>query len=284
MGKFSDILFTSDFDHTISGPDNNVPQANIDAIRYFIREGGLFCINSGRSVPLLRRRIHEIPTNAPCLCYNGAACYDFAAEKLIYAHELPEFATGLLELVAQSGQNVCMEVQRLDNHYEIGTQLPARLRFLAHEGLEPIFTNKAVPLPWMKVIVCGATGESVMERAEDVSAQELAEFVGLQRKIEEFCGKNCYVTRSMPRLIEISNPMCNKGLAARALAERLGRKILVSAGDAPNDEQMLLQADFSFCPSDADASIRALSNVRVCAASNVGCLADAISQLEVLLA
>lgn len=282
MGKFSDILFTSDFDHTISGPDNEVPQANIDAIRYFIREGGLFCINSGRSVPLLRRRIHQIPTNAPCLCYNGAACYDFVEEKLIYAHFLPEFATGLLELVAQCGQNVCMEVQRLDNHYEIGTQLPARLRFLAHEGLEPIFTNEAVPMPWMKVIVCGATGENVMEH--DVPARELADFIRLQDQIEAFCGRNCYVTRSMPRLIEISNPNCNKGLAARALAERLGRKILVSAGDAPNDEQMLLQADFSFCPSDADASIRALANVRVCAASDVGCLADAISQLEVLLA
>lgn len=282
MGKFSDILFTSDFDHTISGPNNQVPQANIDAIRYFISEGGLFCLNSGRSVPLLRCRVDQIPTNAPCLCYNGAACYDYASEELIYAHPLPEFAKNLIDLIASGGLNVCMEVQRFDNHYEIGSQLPSRLCFLAQEGLNPIFSDASVPMPWMKLIVCGASGQSVMERVEDIPAQELADFIALQEKIEAFCDGKCYVTRSMPRLIEISNPNCNKGKAARALAERLSRRILVCAGDAPNDEQMLREADFAFCPSDADASIRALPDIRVCAASDVGCLADVISQLEVL--
>ncbi len=283
MGKFSDILFTSDFDHTISCTDNQVPQANIDAIRYFISEGGLFCLNSGRSVPLLRCRIDQIPTNAPCLCYNGAACYDYASEQLIYAHPMPEFAKNLVDLITSCNLKVCMEVQRLDNHYEIGSQLPSRLRFLAHEGLDPIFTDASVPMPWMKLIVCGASGESVMEKMEEIPPSEFAAFIALQKKIETFCDGQCYVTRSMPRLIEISNTNCNKGKAARDLAKRLSRRILVCAGDAPNDEQMLREADFAFCPSDADASIRALPDIHICASSDVGCLADAIAQLEVLL-
>ena len=283
MGKFSNILFASDFDHTISGPEHEVPQANIEAIRYFMSEGGLFCLNSGRSIPLLRCRVRQIPTNAPCLCYNGAACYDYATEKLLYAHTLPEFASELVELIQGSGLNVCMEVQRFDNHYEIGRQLPSRLRFLAHEGLVPIFCNANVPRPWMKLIVCGADGESVSERAEDIAEEDLAAFIHLQKKIEAYCAGRCYVTRSMPRLIEISNPNCNKGKAARALAKKLGRKILVCAGDAPNDEQMLREADFAFCPMDADVSILALEGVRHTAASNIGCIADAIHQLEGML-
>ena len=283
MGKFSDILFTSDFDHTISDANHKVPQANIDVIEYFIRKGGLFCLNSGRSVPLMRCRVDQIPTNAPCLCYNGAACYDYNAERLIYAHPLPEFATQLIDLIAQSGVKVCMEVQRLDNHYEIGEQLPSRLRFLKNEGLEPIFCDKTAPLPWMKLIVCGASGQSVMERLEDIPAQEMEDFLHLQAKIEEFCDGKCYVTRSMPRLIEISNPSRNKGSAARELAAELNRRILVCAGDAPNDEQMLREADFAFCPSDADASIRALPRVHICASSEVGCIADAVKKLEEML-
>ncbi len=283
MGIFSNVLFTSDFDHTLSGPDGRVPQANIDAIRYFMDEGGLFCLNSGRSVPLMRCRVNEIPINAPCLCYNGAACYDYETEELIYAHPLPEFASALLPLVRSSGLNVCMEIQRFDNHYELGTQLPARLRFLAQEGLAPIFCDDNVPTPWMKLIVCGADGESVVERAEDIAPQALADFIKLQKKIEEFCNGRCYVTRSMPRLIEISNPNCNKGTAARALAKRLGRDLLVCAGDAPNDEQMLRQADIAFCPRDADASIRAIASIHCTADSGDGCIADAIAQLEELL-
>ena len=283
MGKFSDILFTSDFDHTISDQNHAVPQANIDAIRYFISEGGKFCLNSGRSVPLMSCCIDQIPTNAPCLCYNGAACYDFATQTLLYAHPLPEFAEKLLEMVQNSGLNVCMEVQRMDNHYEIGEQLPARLKFLAHAGLRPIFTQTA-PMPWMKMIVCGADGENVSERLEDIDPEALAAFIRLQKQIEEFCDGNCYVTRSMPRLIEISNTNCNKGLAARKLAEDLGRKILVCAGDAPNDLQMLKEADYAFCPSDADEIIRKLPNVQICSASEVGCIADVVAKLEEIFA
>lgn len=283
MGKFSDVLFTSDFDHTLSGPDNAVPPSNIEAIRYFIDNGGKFCLNSGRSVPLLRCRVHEIPTNAPCLCYNGAACYDYAQEKLIYANPLPDFAEELIPLIESSGLRVCMEVQRFDNHYEIREQLPARLKFLAKEGLQPFFCDENVPKPWMKLIVCGADGETVSERLEDIDPKALQDFIDLQSRIDAFCAGRCYVTRSMPRLIEISNPDCNKGKAARALAQQLGRKILACAGDAPNDEQMLREADFAFCPSDAEESILAIDGIHHTAASSVGCIADAIATLEKLL-
>ncbi|MBE6927428.1 MAG: HAD family phosphatase [Ruminococcaceae bacterium] len=283
MGKFSNVLFTSDFDCTITDKQHRVPPSNIEAIRYFISQGGLFSLNSGRSVPLLRCRIGQIPTNAPCLCYNGAACYDYRNEKLIYAHTLPEFARELIPLVQKSGLNVCMEVQKFDNHYEIRNQLPARLAFLANEGLEPVFCGDDTTMPWMKLIVCGADGSSVAERPESIDPKALQAFIALETKIREFCGDQCYVTRSMPRLIEISNPNCDKGRAARQLAKELGREILVCAGDAPNDLQMLRQADIAFCPSDAEESILALENIHITQPSHIGCIADAVRQLEDML-
>ncbi len=283
MAKFSQVLFTSDFDHTLTGSDGSVPKENVDAIKYFIAQGGKFCLNSGRSVPLLRCRVSEIPINAPCLCYNGAACYDYRDETLIYANVLPDFAPEIVKLVQESRLNVCMEVQRFDNHYEIHKQLPARLKFLAKEGLTPVFCDENIPKPWMKLIVCGADGETVSEKIEDISKSDYEAFLTLQKRIDEYCDGRCYVTRSMPRLIEISNPDCNKGKAARALAKQLGRTVLACAGDAPNDEQMLKEADFAFCPSDADESILRIEGIRRTVASNVGCLADAIAQLECLL-
>ena len=47
---FSDILLTVDFDRTLTGPDSKIPQRNLDAIAFFMENGGKFTVNTGRSV------------------------------------------------------------------------------------------------------------------------------------------------------------------------------------------------------------------------------------------
>ena len=44
---FSDVLLTVDFDRTLTGPDSVVPQRNVEAIEYFIANGGAFTVNTG---------------------------------------------------------------------------------------------------------------------------------------------------------------------------------------------------------------------------------------------
>ena len=77
MAKFSDVLLASDFDRTLSGCDGTIPQANLDAIRYFMDEGGAFTVASGRSIPLFRQKAALVPVNAPCILSNGAILYDY---------------------------------------------------------------------------------------------------------------------------------------------------------------------------------------------------------------
>ena len=40
MAAFSDVLLTVDFDRTLTAPDSTIPQRNVDAISYFIANGG----------------------------------------------------------------------------------------------------------------------------------------------------------------------------------------------------------------------------------------------------
>ena len=103
MGKFSDVFFASDFDHTLTGTDNVLRQKNLDAIRYFMSEGGIFTVASGRSIPLFRKRAALVPTNAPCILYNGAACYDYPGGKLLYAHPRTDFAMEIVRAVQDCG-------------------------------------------------------------------------------------------------------------------------------------------------------------------------------------
>lgn len=283
MGIFSDVLFTSDFDHTISDKHNRVNPINVEAIRYFMDNGGLFCLNSGRSVPLLRCRLGEIPVNAPCLCYNGAGCYDFKEEKMLWAHALPDSTEELIEKVRTMDLPLCMEIQGVQTHYEIGEQMPSRLRFLREEGFEPVFDADTIPKPWMKLVVCGATGEHALEDVSEIPPEELKRFSELEKEIRAFCGDRYFVTRSMPRLLEISNPGCDKGRAARDLAKMLGRSVLVCAGDAPNDERMLREGDYAFCPTDAEKLVLDLPGIRKTVPSHDGCIAAAVKQLEQIL-
>ena len=67
MGIFTGVLFAADFDHTITAMDGSIPEKNLDAIRAFVAEGGVFSVASGRSVPLFREKARLLPINAPCL-------------------------------------------------------------------------------------------------------------------------------------------------------------------------------------------------------------------------
>ena len=56
MALFSDVLLTVDYDRTLTAPDSSIPQRNIEAIRYFMENGGVFTVNTGRSVPMCTGR------------------------------------------------------------------------------------------------------------------------------------------------------------------------------------------------------------------------------------
>ena len=49
MGKFEGLLLASDFDDTLYGLDLRVPERNLEALEYFIREGGRFSVSTGRA-------------------------------------------------------------------------------------------------------------------------------------------------------------------------------------------------------------------------------------------
>ena len=72
MGIFNDILLTADYDRTLTDPEGKIPQRNLDAIRYFMEQGGSFTVNTGRSLPLSADILRSVPMNAPFLCYNGS--------------------------------------------------------------------------------------------------------------------------------------------------------------------------------------------------------------------
>ena len=61
---FSDVLLTVDFDRTMTGPDSKIPQRNLEAVDFFMKNGGTFTINTGRSVSSFKKHLGKVPVNS----------------------------------------------------------------------------------------------------------------------------------------------------------------------------------------------------------------------------
>ena len=81
MANFSDFLITTDYDRTLTAPDSTIPQRNMDAIRYFMENGGAFTVNTGRTIPSSQVLMRNVPVNAPFLLYNGSAAFDYEKQE-----------------------------------------------------------------------------------------------------------------------------------------------------------------------------------------------------------
>ena len=117
MGKFGDILLVSDFDRTLTNKEDEIPQANLDAIADFMREGGAFTVATGQSVEAHGKRYNRVPMNAPCIVFNGSVLYDFERKEALDITELPPDAGKLAEELAASFPKCLVTVQTLDAEY-----------------------------------------------------------------------------------------------------------------------------------------------------------------------
>ena len=278
MTDYSDVLFVADFDRTITAPDSSIPRANIEAIRRFMDRGGLFTVGTGRSAPMFRPHHAKIPTNAPLILYNGAAAYDYATETLSGAVWMP---TGreLLEYLTGTFPDLWLEVQGVDAHYLIGEN-PLREAFYRAQGVEyQVVSVDEAPARYHKLAIFGDFRTMDVGQFYNATPAESARFGECcERIMRDWPGLTA--DRAAPRIVDLQATSGGKGAAARALAERLGRKTLVCAGDAMNDASMLLEADLAFAPADCAPEVRVLGVCRYVRPCAEGAIAGVVEALE----
>ena len=51
MGIYSDVLLTVDYDRTLTAYDSTIPERNLEAIRYFMDNGGAFLSTPAEACP-----------------------------------------------------------------------------------------------------------------------------------------------------------------------------------------------------------------------------------------
>lgn len=272
MGIFSDILLTADYDRTLTAPDSTIPQRNIEAIRYFMERGGVFTVNTGRSVPMYRSMRDKVPVNAPVLLYNGSAACDPETERLSLLRPIDLPMRETIEELLEQFPHLHVEVQGVQAHYNFRPN-PGWDAFNAHNGCRCATISPAeLPEPFLKFSLYGRFRDVTVADLFRATPEELQEMDEAQRWLEQrFAGK-IQAFRAAPRIIDVHAAGVSKNAAARSLQQQLGRKILICVGDADNDLPMLEGADFAFCPADGAVADR-FDNVCPC---GEGAVADVI--------
>ncbi len=250
MALFSDVLLTVDYDRTLTAPDSTIPERNLEAIRYFMENGGAFTVNTGRSVPMARVFSEKVPVSAPLLLYNGSAAYDVDTGKLLFAHKI---GLDLWETVRECERlfpDLTVEVQGVKAHYRFHEN-PAWDAFCDHNQCARDFAQPGEDLgPFLKFSVYGQIRDVTVASLFECLPGERERIDQAEQLLRERFGDKCEVFRAAGRIIDVHAKGVSKARSARELQEKLGRKILVCVGDAENDLPMLYDADYAFCPGD----------------------------------
>lgn len=278
MGRFSNILMASDFDRTLTDFESNIPQKNIDAIREFEAEGGLFTMATGRSVPMFRKYMDMVPTNAPLVLYNGAAVYDKDRGELLEAQEIPG-GRDLVRELHDRYPKLWLEVQGVDNHY-LFDENPMREKFLDFFGASHrTISIEELPMPLIKPSFSGTFYDHTAAQFYTGTEEELEYIKTVAAELRRDYGDIMEVDIAMPRIIDLQAKNVSKGATARRLADKLGRKILVCCGDGLNDVSMLKEADYPFVPMDCTPQLLDMGfNVTV--SCNTGTIYGALEELK----
>ena len=268
---FSDILLTVDFDRTLTAPDSTIPERNLEAIRWFIENGGAFTVNTGRSLPMAQAFKDKVPTNAPLLLYTGAAAYDVQQDQMVFMHEIQlDMWKTVRELIAMF-PDLTVEVQALDKHYNFIPN-PAWDAFSANNCAYGTAEDGQDLGPFLKFAIYGEIRDVTVNHLFSGTEEEIRRMDEAENALRETYGNDLAIFRAGPRVIDVQVAGISKCRAARELQQKLGRKILVCAGDAENDVVMLDGADYAFVPADAILKDR-YENVCKCAD---GAVADVI--------
>ena len=265
MGKFSNILLASDFDGTLADSSGNIPQKVREKIKYFIANGGIFTVCTGRTMQGFHRYSPDI-INAPVLCSNGMMAYDYGKRQTVFADTMQEDARKLINIILQKYPDMCIEMY--SGNFETYVINPDKRTRDHLEGqsiaYSVISSLEEINVSLVKLMI--GVGEQSFELQEYLSHIDL----GKVRPIP-----------SDGAFLEIVSTTSDKGKGLYRLADILSvpHNRVFAVGDGSNDVDMLTDAFLSFVPENAEEKAKKAGDVFVCS-NDDGAVSEVIDIIE----
>lgn len=268
MGKFSGVLLVSDFDGTLIDHQLSVSDANIDAVRSFIAQGGCFVGATGRTELNVRPYVGGLPLTSPWILYNGAAIYDWQSQSFAYKALLDRALTcAFVGRVLARLPEINVQVFSGGPYCQVNPRAQPDAHALREEQR---FENNPIEQTadeWLKVLFCD-------------DDPELIDAVEAMLVDDPLCSR-VHQTRSGPRYFELTAAGVNKGSALARLRQLLDPppRRVVAIGDYHNDIEMLNAADIAAAPASALPEVKSLARI-ITQDHRQSAVADLILQLD----
>ncbi len=259
MGIFDGVLIASDWDGTLFN-GKEVPRKNIDAISYFLENGGNFTVSSGREYSYIENALNDFPISTYAVALNGACIKDTRSGEVLFEGFIDERAYEVFDRVLSlsDGAVLMSYIARGDKTFTtipVSVYRKERAALLAREDIYDLVLRTATP--------------------EGAIRTAAAARVALEED-----GECAYTAvRSFPCGVEVLKKELTKGVGARRVANALGARILVGVGDYENDIHLLREADIGYAVENAMPSLKAAAD-RITVSVDDGAIAKIIEDIE----
>lgn len=236
MAKFSNKLIISDIDGTLINSNNQLTNETVEAIKYFMAEGGKFAFATGRNPIGIKALDDAIVSSAPSICYNGSLLYDFRKNESIKTLFIDNSAKQVVNRIFNERPEAAIEIHKDSKIYELRPNEATKIHFSIVK-FEPIFVNNLdeVPFPWVKIGFWLGEDE----------VQNFSEYV------KSIMGEKFSYTRVHRNSTELLHKDSDKGFMLDEYRKLYDGVEIIACGDNQNDVRMLKNADISFAPKNA---------------------------------
>lgn len=249
MNKFDGTMLACDMDGTLLDSDRQISDANLQALRYFTAEGGLFSLATGRAYAAVTDYIDLLPMNAPYSLLNGSLILD-AQNRVLHCAGMPEQTSTLIDQVLTSFPQVGCEVFLPDRilvcRMSAETAHHMRVLHLSYDCAS--VAELPNPAGWCQINFTGQASQ----------VEPVRTFL---KQFEDSFHAVC----TMPTFCEVTQRGVSKGAAMMQIAAdcNVPCNKIYAVGDSDNDLSMLKNAAISFVPANAVPDMFQHAAVRV---------------------
>ncbi len=265
MKKYEGYMLCSDMDGTLLGADHLISEENRRAIAYFMSEGGVFTVATGRTPVSIHRIFSEVTPNAPIVTHNGAAIYNLSDGAYVKTMPLGSDAIEVVEYVEENFGYAGFEIYDHSDvyFYKVNDSIDW------HVGVEYLRMvekdYRAIARPWTKVMF-------VQTKEETVRLREAL------RKTP-YWDKYSFI-KSSSIFLELLDRSATKGNAMLDLKKMLGIHTAVCVGDNENDISLLKAADISYAVDNAIDELKSVAD-RITVGNSDHAIAKVIEEISV---
>ena len=247
MARYDGILLCSDLDGTLRNSKGEISEENIEAIKYFCDNGGLFTLCTGRSPSYAKELCQKgLTINTALIALNGAMIYDLVTDEILYENPIDKTDFFDIDKFIEDNRRyisgaIFHSLDTKDSYAEIGEEKLYKIVF-------------------------------VSETAEDSK--------NLRTLIERQSKGRYFLTNSWDVGLELLAKNSTKGECLLRIREHISGRInkTVCVGDYENDIPMLKAADLSYAVGNALPEVRNVAD-RITVTNNENAIARIIEEL-----